>query len=119
MIKTFIEKEKVEDKSGATAMKYDEEFLKECVLLKKKSVAAYKHIRARKLLPLPSIGTVQKIINSEGKIPTASNTSAPTTDVVGEAAAEVVIEISPEAQILLNNSCVLTSGETSTVVATG
>ena len=104
-------------------MKYDKEFMKECMLLKKKSVAAYKHIKARKLLPLPSVATVQKLINSEEK-GKANETSVepsnpPPDNAVDETVTEFVIEISPEAEAMLNSSCVSTGVATPIIVATG
>ena len=129
MIKTFIEKEKVEDKSGPKAMKYDKDFLKECMLLKKKSVSAYHHIKTRKLLPLPAIATVQKLINNEEKASTTSktagnveqqNTAAIIDNDVDEPVTQIVIEISPEAEALLNAATTTsTDVDTSTVIATG
>ena len=128
MIKTFIEKEKVEDKSGSTAMKYDKEFLNECVLLKKKSAAAYQHIRVRKLLPLPSAGTIQKLIHLAEKEPsTATETieavvaSTATTigNLVDEHVTEIVIEMSPEAEALFNAASATSTGDTPTIIATG
>ena len=127
MIKTFIEKEKVEDKSGSTAMKYDKEFLNECVLLKKKSAAAYQHIRVRKLLPLPSAGTIQKLIHLAEKEPsTATETieavvasTATIGNLVDEHVTEIVIEMSPEAEALFNAASATSTGDTPTVIATG
>lgn len=108
-------------------MKYDKEFMKECMLLKKKSVAAYKHIKARKLLPLPSVATVQKLINSEEKgkaNETSVEPSNPPPDntadnAVDETVTEFVIEISPEAEAMLNSSCISTGVATPIIVATG
>lgn len=126
MIKTFIEKEKVEDRSGPTAMKYDKDFLKECMLLKKKSVSAYHHIKSRKLLPLPAIATIQKLINNEEKA--AGNTehekmpaipAGIIENVVDEPVTQIVIELSPEAEALLNAASATSTVETPTVIATG
>lgn len=46
------------------SMKYDSEFWMECVLLRIKSKAAYQSLRTSKLLPLPSLSTLRRLISS-------------------------------------------------------
>ena len=44
------------------AMRYDSEFLKECVRIRNKSSAAYKHLRSEGILPLPSRATLLRML---------------------------------------------------------
>lgn len=44
-------------------MRYEAEWLLECLLLRIKSVAAYEHIRRLKLLPLPSCSTLRRLLS--------------------------------------------------------
>jgi hypothetical protein len=44
------------------AMRYDPEFLKECLRIRKKSSAAYKHLRSEGILPLPSQATLLRMM---------------------------------------------------------
>jgi hypothetical protein len=46
-----------------TSMKYDAEFLLDCMLLRMKSKAAYIHLRNSNLLPLPSLSTIRRLIS--------------------------------------------------------
>ena len=45
-------------------MKYDAGFLMQCMLMRIKSRAAYIHLRKTKLLPLPSLPTLRRLISS-------------------------------------------------------
>lgn len=45
-------------------MKYDAGFLLDCMLLRIKSKAAYVHLKKYKLLPLPSLSTIRRLISS-------------------------------------------------------
>lgn len=44
-----------------TAMRYDPEFLADCLLIKQKSSAVYKHLRSKGILPLPSQSTLLRM----------------------------------------------------------
>lgn len=45
-------------------MRYDAVFLMECLLLKMKSTAAYKHLRKNRMLPLPSPSTIRRYLSA-------------------------------------------------------
>ena len=45
-------------------MRYDIEWLLECLLIRVKSPATYEHLRANKILPLSSKDTLRKMISS-------------------------------------------------------
>jgi hypothetical protein len=45
-----------------SAMRYDPEFLKECLRIRNKSSSAYKHLRSEGILPLPSQNTLLRIM---------------------------------------------------------
>lgn len=51
------------DRNG-NGMRYEHAFLMQCVVLKMKSNAAYVHIRANLLLPLPSPSTIRRLLSS-------------------------------------------------------
>jgi len=44
-------------------MRYDTEFLLECLLLRIKSSKAYNHLIQHKLLPLPCISTIRRLLS--------------------------------------------------------
>lgn len=44
-------------------MRYDAEWLMECLLMRIKSPRAYKHLRANMLLPLPCPDTIRRLIS--------------------------------------------------------
>ena len=60
LVKTIIEK----SNCGKQGMRYNAEWLMECLLLRIKSSAAYHHIRKSGILPLPSKSTIQRILSS-------------------------------------------------------
>ncbi|KAI9565054.1 hypothetical protein GHT06_008801 [Daphnia sinensis] len=60
VIKTILKK--AECKNGKS-MRYDPEFLLECILLRIKSKAAYDHLKQQKLLPLPCADTIRKLLS--------------------------------------------------------
>lgn len=61
MIRTIIDKSHCGNGKG---MRYDAEWLMECLLMRIKSPRAYKHLRTNSLLPLPSLETIRRILSS-------------------------------------------------------
>lgn len=63
VVKTMIAKAKVNPgrNDRLTAMRYDPEFLADCLLIKQKSSAVYKHLRSKGILPLPSQSTLLRM----------------------------------------------------------
>ncbi|XP_057366562.1 uncharacterized protein LOC130687415 [Daphnia carinata] len=63
VVKTMMAKAKVTPgrNDRFTAMRYDPEFLADCLLIKRKSSAVYKHLRSNGILPLPSLSTLLRL----------------------------------------------------------
>ena len=61
MVRTIIDKANCGSGKG---MRYDADWLMECLLLKIKSPAAYKHIRQVGILPLPCPSTIKRLLSS-------------------------------------------------------
>lgn len=61
VITAIFRKASCKDKRG---MRYEAEFLMECLLLRIRSKAAYQKILERKLLPLPSPSTLRRLLSS-------------------------------------------------------
>ena len=59
-LKTIITQSQAKNKYG---MRYEAEWLLECLLLRIKSVATYEHIGNLKLLPLPSRSTLLRLLS--------------------------------------------------------
>jgi hypothetical protein len=49
--------------NNSRSMRYDTDFLMECLLLRIRSKQAYLKIRERKLLPLPSLSTIRRLLS--------------------------------------------------------
>ena len=60
ILQTILARAQVQSKHG---MRYEAEWLLECLFLRIKSVAAYEHIRRLKLLPLPSCSTLRRLLS--------------------------------------------------------
>jgi hypothetical protein len=63
VVKTIIAKWRCKDKYNKD-MRYDIEWLLECLLIRVKSPATYEHLRVNKILPLSSKDTLRKMISS-------------------------------------------------------
>ncbi|KAI9557749.1 hypothetical protein GHT06_017578 [Daphnia sinensis] len=63
VVKTMIAKAKVNPgrDDRLTAMRYDPEFVADCLQIKQKSSAVYKHLRSKGILPLPSVSTLLRM----------------------------------------------------------
>ena len=49
--------------SSAHRIRYDADFVMECLLLRIKCKAAYNHLRDQKILPLPSLSTMRRLLS--------------------------------------------------------
>jgi hypothetical protein len=58
-IKAIIKKSDCQEKQG---IRYDTEWLFQCLLLRVKSPKAYDHLSGNGILPLPSHSTIQRLI---------------------------------------------------------
>jgi hypothetical protein len=59
VIKAIIKKSDCQEKQG---IRYDTEWLFQCLLLRVKSPKAYDHLSGNEILPLPSHSTIQRLI---------------------------------------------------------
>jgi len=64
VIRTFFAQGKALQKGNGKGMRYEAVFLLEALMLNMKSNAAYRHLRKKRILPLPSASTIRKLISS-------------------------------------------------------
>lgn len=60
VIKTILRKAETKN---SRSMRYDPEFLLECVMLRIKSKSTYNHLRTNNILPLPSAETIRRLLS--------------------------------------------------------